>query len=107
MHQMKIVHRDVKPDNCIFSAEPNPELPLPPLKICDFGLARLMPSGEEERMFTVCGTPGYAAPETLSKNGYKGGSSDMWSVGESLFSPQDKRCEWCFEGFEGVMRRSV
>uniref|UniRef100_A0A8B9SWS9 Calcium/calmodulin-dependent protein kinase type IV n=1 Tax=Anas platyrhynchos TaxID=8839 RepID=A0A8B9SWS9_ANAPL len=49
-----------------------------PLKIGDFGLSKIV--DEQDTMKTVCGTPGYCAPEILHGCPY-GPEVDMWSVG--------------------------
>ena len=36
-------------------------------------------------MKTICGTPGYVAPEILENRGYESGAVDMWSVGVILY----------------------
>jgi len=51
------VHRDIKPDNMVFSNEEG----LEGLKIIDFGLAMSL----ENNQFGLCGTPGYIAPEVF------------------------------------------
>ncbi|KAL1511495.1 hypothetical protein AB1Y20_006293 [Prymnesium parvum] len=54
-----------------------------PIKIADFGLARLVSS--KDLMKTACGTPGYVAPEVLRNQGYDSGAVDMWSAGVILY----------------------
>jgi len=53
------------------------------IKIIDFSLARILP--DEIFAMTVCGTPGYVAPEILSGTGY-GKSVDYWSIGVILYT---------------------
>ena len=79
LHSMGIVHRDLKPENILLkSSDPDS-----PIKIADFGLARMMKKGDV--MKTACGTPGYVAPEVLQNKGYDSGAVDMWSVGVILY----------------------
>nr|XP_041566865.1 calcium/calmodulin-dependent protein kinase type IV-like isoform X1 [Taeniopygia guttata] len=74
LHQNGVVHRDLKPENLLY-ADLSPEAPL---KIGDFGLSKIL--DEQDTMKTVCGTPGYCAPEILHGGPY-GPEVDMWSVG--------------------------
>uniref|UniRef100_A0A452I5U5 Protein kinase domain-containing protein n=1 Tax=Gopherus agassizii TaxID=38772 RepID=A0A452I5U5_9SAUR len=59
LHANGIVHRDLKPENLLY-ATPAPDAPL---KIADFGLSKIVE--DQVTMKTVCGTPGYCAPEIL------------------------------------------
>ncbi|XP_047634363.1 calcium/calmodulin-dependent protein kinase type IV [Phacochoerus africanus] len=74
LHENGIVHRDLKPENLLY-ATPAPDAPL---KIADFGLSKIVE--HQVLMKTVCGTPGYCAPEILRGCAY-GPEVDMWSVG--------------------------
>ncbi|XP_040829324.1 calcium/calmodulin-dependent protein kinase type IV isoform X2 [Ochotona curzoniae] len=74
LHENGIVHRDLKPENLLY-ATPAPDAPL---KIADFGLSKIV--DHQVLMKTVCGTPGYCAPEILRGCAY-GPEVDMWSVG--------------------------
>ena len=79
LHSMGIVHRDLKPENILLkSSDPDS-----PIKIADFGLARMMKKGDV--MKTACGTPGYVAPEVLQNKGYDSGAIDVWSAGCILY----------------------
>ena len=53
------------------------------IKIIDFSLARILPN--EILAMTVCGTPGYVAPEVLKGDGY-GKEVDYWSIGIILYT---------------------
>ncbi|KAI9264769.1 kinase-like domain-containing protein [Sporodiniella umbellata] len=74
LHSRNIVHRDMKPENLLFKT---PESDAD-LVICDFGIAKN--NSETNALETVCGSPGYVAPEVLTRKGY-GTAIDMWAVG--------------------------
>eukprot|EP00299_Pterocystis_sp_00344_P005996 c1774_g1_i1.p1 GENE.c1774_g1_i1~~c1774_g1_i1.p1 ORF type:complete len:323 (-),score=83.68 c1774_g1_i1:60-890(-) len=80
MHSFGIVHRDLKPENILY-ANPAPDSPI---KIADFGLAKLWEE-EDPNLKTLCGTPGYVAPEVLkNRKGYTP-QCDMWSLGVVMY----------------------
>ncbi len=75
LHSCGIVHRDIKPENLLYKTKSADS----PIMLADFGLAKVLAQGQE--MHTMCGTPGYVAPEILSgKAGYTS-ACDIWSVG--------------------------
>ncbi|KAI8610309.1 CAMK/CAMK1 protein kinase [Chytriomyces sp. MP71] len=75
LHSQNIVHRDIKPENLLFKAKDSNDL-----VIADFGLSKISDGEALNNLRTLCGTPGYMAPEVLLKTGH-GKSVDMWSIG--------------------------
>jgi len=77
LHKHGIVHRDLKPENVMIEQQDTPV-------IIDFGLSNEV-SDQDERMTTVCGSLGYAAPEVLDgkAQGYTMAADD-WSLGVIL-----------------------
>ena len=72
LHTNKVIYRDIKPENILLDLEGH-------IKLTDFGLSRLC-SGNNEKVFTICGTPYYIAPEIIEKKGYNN-TVDWWSLG--------------------------
>ena len=75
LHSKRILHRDIKPDNCMIDKSGY-------LKLIDFGIAKELK--EKDVTHTICGTPHYLAPEVIMGQGYSF-SSDYWSVGITIF----------------------
>lgn len=74
LHDNGVIHRDLKPENLLYeNLSPDAKL-----KIADFGLSKII--GSEVTTNTVCGTPGYCAPEVIRGKNYDG-SVDLWSIG--------------------------
>jgi serine/threonine-protein kinase len=88
-HALRIVHRDIKPDNLFLAQRPSNTAIL---KIIDFGISRAPPqrdadgnwkrqTSEEERF----GTPLYMSPEQLRSAVHVDQRTDIWSLGVVLF----------------------
>ncbi|GMH10938.1 hypothetical protein Nepgr_012779 [Nepenthes gracilis] len=69
----KVVHRDIKSSNILIDDEFNG-------KVSDFGLAKLLDSGESHIATRVMGTFGYVAPE-YANSGLLNEKSDIYSFG--------------------------
>ncbi|XP_063434507.1 calcium/calmodulin-dependent protein kinase type IV-like [Mytilus trossulus] len=74
LHQNGVVHRDLKPENLLYEDLREDSA----LKVADFGLSKIL--DHEVQMNTVCGTPGYCAPEVLAGKKYTP-AVDIWSCG--------------------------
>ncbi len=76
LHRNKIIHRDLKSGNIFLSKHLK-------VKIGDFGLATKLIRKDEKR-FSICGTPNYISPETLSRNGHSF-EADIWALGVIIY----------------------
>lgn len=69
LHSKSIAYRDLKPENILIDREGH-------LKLIDFGFAKVV----TDRTFTLCGTPEYLAPESITNKGHDQGV-DWWALG--------------------------
>eukprot|EP00118_Oscarella_pearsei_P000489 m.5076 g.5076 ORF g.5076 m.5076 type:complete len:498 (+) comp12042_c0_seq2:60-1553(+) len=81
-HAKGIIHRDLKPENILLSQRRTHSSAC--VKVADFGLAVQLPDGCKNVCVSVCGTPGYIAPEALKRQAI-GLPVDMWSCGVLLY----------------------
>lgn len=79
LHHKHIIHRDLKLENYMIGADGR-------VKIGDFGISTIL-KNEDEKRFSICGTPNYLSPELLQKVN-KGHSYevDIWAIGVSAFA---------------------
>ena len=70
LHKNNMVYRDLKPENILLDAKGH-------VKITDFGLSKIL-EDEDDKAYTICGTPQYLAPEVLLRQGYDK-MIDWWS----------------------------
>lgn len=91
-HEHDVLHRDVKPENVMFSDDGV-------LKVTDFGIAKVL-SGSEAlatRAGDILGTPAYMAPEQ-ALGGDIGPPADVYAAGVMLYELLSGRLPFSEEG---------
>ena len=74
MHSASVVHRDIKPANVLLDAECR-------VKLCDFGLSRILYPNRINTLTGYVATRWYRAPEVLVKASQYSFPVDVWAVG--------------------------
>mmetsp|Transcript_125391 Transcript_125391/g.360246 ORF Transcript_125391/g.360246 Transcript_125391/m.360246 type:complete len:414 (-) Transcript_125391:175-1416(-) len=80
VHNVGVVHRDVKPDNYMVSGSGDDRI----VKLCDFGLAKAVTSPYKNELVGINGTAPFMAPEMVKGLPY-GAKVDTWSLGVILY----------------------
>jgi len=85
MHSKRVAHRDLKPENLLLvdDVDINAETVASQVKLADFGFAKRVK--KENGCRTLCGTPGYLAPEILERYPAYDTKCDLWSIGVICF----------------------
>lgn len=74
IHFLGMVYRDLKPENILLDKDGF-------LKITDYGFCKKI---DDQRTYTLCGTPEYLAPEIIMSQGYNK-SVDWWALGVLIY----------------------
>ena len=89
MHAKKFVYRDLKPENILIDQWGY-------AKVIDFGFAKKLAG---EKTFTMCGTPGYLAPEAIASQGHDW-AVDHWALGVLIYEMLSTSSPFYYDGIE-------
>ncbi|XP_048201570.1 sperm motility kinase 2B-like [Perognathus longimembris pacificus] len=96
LHQNRIAHRDLKPNNILMDDKGN-------AKVSDFGLSTWFTPGQLHT--TVCGAVLFRSPEMFLQERYDACKVDIWSLGILLYFIITGR--FPFEGRDAIQVRSL
>jgi len=96
LHDMKIMHRDLKCANIFLIANNH-------AKLGDLNVSKVM---KQDMYKTLTGTPYYACPEVWKEQPY-GWKSDIWSMGCVLYEMITLRPPFRANGMEGLHKKVV
>lgn len=74
IHGTNVLHRDIKPGNILLSDGNE-------VRLTDFGVAKHLPTLNDEATTVNIGTPGYQGPEVLDRSEQHATGLDIWGVG--------------------------
>ena len=96
-HDHNILHRDLKPENIMVGR-------FGELYVMDWGMARVIPKGQEWIISNAAGTPRYIAPEVLLHRPY-GKTADIYQLGLLLYETVFLRRAFPWRDREVVLER--
>ncbi|ORX36463.1 kinase-like domain-containing protein [Kockovaella imperatae] len=81
LHANEVIHRDVKPDNILLSADREV------VKLCDFGVSEMFVNQGDDRVKKEGGSPAFLSPESFTSQIHEvhGKAVDIWALGVTLY----------------------
>lgn len=77
VHSHNVIYRDLKPENVLLSADGD-------IRLCDFGLSKVLSTGRFGRTRSFCGSTSYMSPQVVSSKPYSI-ATDLWSLGALFY----------------------
>ncbi|MCP2341656.1 serine/threonine-protein kinase [Actinomadura rupiterrae] len=102
VHEAGLVHRDLKPANVLLDHT----TPESPVRLADFGVARIAVGDELTATGNVVGTPRYMAPEVL-EGAEPGPAADVYAVGVTLYELLAGRQPFAGNSISAVMHEHL
>jgi serine/threonine-protein kinase len=105
-HKLRIIHRDIKPDNIFLTRDDEGELIV---KVVDFGIAKLRESATQTLTGTVLGTPAYMSYEQAfgMKSDHLDARSDIYSLGVVVYEMLTGRVPFHSDTPQGYLRKHL
>ncbi|XP_054875781.1 obscurin [Poeciliopsis prolifica] len=97
IHNMNIMHLDIKPENILMVYPPKDEI-----KICDFGFCQEIDTSRHQ--YSMLGTPEFVAPEIVHQEPVTV-ATDIWAVGVITFLCLVCRCPFVGETDRATLLR--
>lgn len=101
-HDAGIIHRDIKPANLILT-------PTGAVKICDFGVVRLLDTAEQAGLTgpaEAMGSPSYMAPEQIT-GGHVDARTDLYALGCTMYAMLAGHPPFCRGGPVGIVHQHL
>jgi serine/threonine protein kinase len=102
-HGLGVIHRDVKPENVLIVA-PGSDREITPVKLTDFGIAKLLDAQGVTSTGQVLGSPAHMAPEQI-EGGDVSARADVFGLGVLLYECMVGRLPFDGKNPAQVLRR--
>ncbi|MGE5333377.1 MAG: protein kinase domain-containing protein [Nitrososphaerota archaeon] len=100
-HNMKVIHRDVKPANMLLRTEEH-------MLLSDFGIATIIAANASSHRGSVgVGTPQYMAPEQGIPNAGVDGRADIYALGAVLYQGVTNRLPFYAEQPAAIIQKQI